>query len=299
MKTRILISVVLLPVFLAVLCIFPPFILTALVSVISAIAAYELMCAVKAPKRLAVYAILASIPVPIVVYISSLPVSITDVITEVEGAIAIHPPGHNQTLTFISSILVIFLFKQSTLLIDFFLTHKTKKRAKLRHYLTAPVAGMVIPYMLSSLIGLRTMPLGYLLVLLPIVSAFLTDSGAYFTGVSIGKRKAFPIISPNKTIEGCVGGLVIGAAGILLFGFILTLTTSHTVLFPLLIIYGLTGAIITEFGDLAFSFVKRKCGIKDYGKLIPGHGGILDRFDSMIFTAPTMFLLVTLLPAII
>jgi len=85
----------------------------------------------------------------------------------------------------------------------------------------------------------------------------------------------------------------------LIYGIILYYTTPLTIIFPALILYGIIGAIMTELGDLTFSLIKRKCGIKDYGNLIPGHGGALDRFDSMTFAAPTMYFMVTLLPAMI
>ena len=185
------------------------------------------------------------------------------------------------------------------LVIEALLTRKTDKRITIWQVVVVYFAGVVIPQLLSCLIGLKTMPAGHLLVLLPIISAILTDSGAYFTGKAIGKRQAFPKISPNKTVEGCIGGLITGTAGILIYGVILANTTQLTVVYPLLILYGLVGSIATQLGDLAFSQIKRKCGIKDFGKLIPGHGGALDRFDSMSFAAPTMYLLVMLVPAMI
>jgi len=188
--------------------------------------------------------------------------------------------------------------------IEALLAYKNKKaiekgtQLKFRQIPIALAAGIVIPWMLSALINLRTLPAGHLLVLLPIVSTILTDSGAYFTGVAIGKRKVLPTISPNKTLEGFIGGIIIGTIGLMIYGIILSYTTDLTVLFPVLLLYGIVGAIKTEFGDLVFSFIKRKCGIKDYGKLIPGHGGALDRFDSMIFNAPAMCLLVMFIPAV-
>jgi phosphatidate cytidylyltransferase len=152
-----------------------------------------------------------------------------------------------------------------------------------------------IPLALSCLYWLRVMPEGRFLVLLPIVVTMLTDSGAYFIGVLMGKHKPFPKISPNKTVEGYIGGLVIGTAGILAYGPIVHHFTGLAVSFHVLFILGLVGAVITEAGDLAFSLLKRKLGIKDYGSLIPGHGGMLDRFDSMIFSAPTILLLLMVL----
>ena len=159
-----------------------------------------------------------------------------------------------------------------------------------------PILAIIpIPLALSTLYWLRVMPWGNWLVLFPIIVTILTDSGAYFVGVAMGKRKPFPNISPNKTIAGCVGGIIIGTAGIFAYGMIMQHFTGMTVSIPVLLTIGLVGSVITETGDLAFSLLKRKLGIKDYGNLIPGHGGMLDRFDSMIFSAPTIFLLMIIL----
>ena len=143
------------------------------------------------------------------------------------------------------------------------------------------------------------MPEGRLLVLLPVISAFVTDAGAYFVGVFLGKRRAFPLVSPKKTVEGCIGGLAVGAAAMVIYGVILIFTTFHDVVFWALILYGIIGGVFTELGDLAFSLIKREYNVKDYGRLLPGHGGILDRFDSMVFAAPAIYLLVSVIPAII
>jgi len=279
MKTRIIVSAILLPIFFAVLFIFPPIVLSIVVSVICAIAAYELVTATKIRnRRVQVYTIIAAALTPMAVYLSTL----------LSAGIAL------VLLTLLFSIFFIFI---CLLIIEAIL--KTKKQLKFRQIPIALAAGMLMPYMLSALISLKGMPYGHLLVLLPIVAAFLTDSGAYFVGVTMGKKKAFPTISPNKTVEGYIGGTITGIIGMLIYGIILSYTTPLTIVYPALIIYGILGAIVTELGDLTFSLIKRKCGIKDYGKLIPGHGGAMDRFDSMTFCAPTMYLLMLTLPAII
>jgi len=292
MKTRIIVAAVLLPVFFAILFIFPPIVLTLVLSAICAIAAYELLAATKiVNKRVIVYTIIAAVLTPIAVYLSH--------------ALHIATGSNYSLLTLITLLLSIFFVFISWLAIEFVLTFKTKKaevsvkRLKLKQIPIVIAAGMLIPFLLSSLISLKCLEYGHLLVLLPIIAAFTTDSGAYFIGITMGKTKAFPKISPNKTIEGCVGGVITGTLGILLYGIIISYATPLTVLYPALFLYGVLGSVVTQLGDLTFSLIKRKCGIKDYGKIMPGHGGALDRFDSMTFAAPTMLLLVVLIPAII
>ncbi|QZY56787.1 phosphatidate cytidylyltransferase [Crassaminicella profunda] len=116
------------------------------------------------------------------------------------------------------------------------------------------------------------------------IVAWATDTFAYFTGYFFGSRKLCPSISPKKTVEGAVGG-VLGSIGIsALFGYFVM----PKILFHCVII-GCVGSIIGQFGDLTASIFKRYTGIKDYGKIMPGHGGILDRFDSILFTAPAVY----------
>ena len=122
------------------------------------------------------------------------------------------------------------------------------------------------------------------MVWLVVITAFGTDIMAYFTGYAFGKHKLCPNISPKKTIEGSVGGTLGSIILCGIFGFFFAK--------PMLIhcmIIGLLGGIFSQFGDLTASVFKRKMGIKDYGNLIPGHGGILDRFDSVLFTGPLVF----------
>lgn len=123
-----------------------------------------------------------------------------------------------------------------------------------------------------------------ILVWLILFTAFITDSAAYFTGYLIGKHKLAPKISPKKTIEGAIGGVVGSVIVCGIFGYF-----AVPALFVHCIIIGFLGGIISQFGDLTASIFKRKMGIKDYGNLIPGHGGVLDRIDSVLFTAPLVY----------
>lgn len=119
---------------------------------------------------------------------------------------------------------------------------------------------------------------------------WLSDTGAYFTGVYLGKTKLCPEISPKKTVEGAVGGLLSGCIGSVLIALVFMLIYGNVdINFFGVIIVGLLNPVISIFGDLTFSVIKRSCGIKDYGSIMPGHGGALDRFDSIIFCAPLVF----------
>ncbi|MBR5925954.1 MAG: phosphatidate cytidylyltransferase [Firmicutes bacterium] len=121
-------------------------------------------------------------------------------------------------------------------------------------------------------------------VFLPFVIAYMSDTGGYLGGRYFGKTKLAPVLSPNKTREGSIGGIIFGVAGALIFALIAA--RSHIIG---CLVLGLTGSVIAELGDLAASAFKRKMGIKDYSNLIPGHGGIIDRIDSVLFTAPLVY----------
>jgi phosphatidate cytidylyltransferase len=123
-----------------------------------------------------------------------------------------------------------------------------------------------------------------IMVWLIFLTAFGTDVFAYFTGYLIGKHKLCPGISPKKTIEGAIGGTIGSIIICGVFGYFLA-----NEYFIHCLIIGALGSVISQFGDLTASVFKRKMGIKDYGNLIPGHGGILDRFDSVLFTAPLVY----------
>jgi phosphatidate cytidylyltransferase len=134
----------------------------------------------------------------------------------------------------------------------------------------------------------QTGPTG-ILVWLVVFAAFGSDVMAYFTGMAIGRHKLCPEISPKKTIEGAIGGILGSVLVCGLFGhFFAPQYVVHC------LVIGVLGAVISQCGDLTASAFKRRMGIKDYGNLIPGHGGVLDRFDSVLFTAPGIYYYIVL-----
>ena len=162
-------------------------------------------------------------------------------------------------------------------------------------------AGFVVPFMLSSLIRILSMKIGRYVVLIPFIIAFTNDAGAYFAGRFFGKHKMAPVLSQHKTVEGAIGGVITAIVSMLIYALIMALPVkalSFRVNYLYAVIYGFVGAIAGVFGDLCFSVIKRQTGIKDYGKLLPGHGGMLDRFDSMMMVGPLVEVLLLLIPVI-
>ncbi len=153
---------------------------------------------------------------------------------------------------------------------------------------------MMVIYIISGLcsaVFLRMLPDGYYLFFLIFIGAWVTDIFAYFCGMLFGKHKLIEDVSPKKTVEGAVGGVVFTAAAYLIFGLIFARADGFSVplwSFPVL---GVAASLVSQLGDLLMSLFKRQYGIKDYGKLFPGHGGVLDRFDSVISVAPFLYLL--------
>jgi phosphatidate cytidylyltransferase len=271
MKMRIIVAVVSVPLLFAVLFYLPPVAVTVVVAVIAAVASYELLRAIGACSvpRFCVYAAVAAASIPIGFLVG---------------------PGN---LIFRAVLLLLM----AVLFGDAVLSYKPDKKMTLMTLAAVLFGGALIPYFLSAIVSLKLHENGRFLVLIPFIVAFLTDGGAYFTGVFFGKHHPFPAVSPKKTTEGCIGGIVTCVAAVAIFGVVLYSAAGITVNFWAMALYGLVGGIVTELGDLAFSLIKREFGIKDYGNLIPGHGGMLDRFDSMVFAAPVINLMVDLFPA--
>ncbi len=132
---------------------------------------------------------------------------------------------------------------------------------------------------------------GKYLCLLAFIGPWTTDTFAYFTGRFFGRHKLIPEVSPKKTVEGSIGGTVFCIVGYIVFGLVMQFSYGFTVNYWMLGVAGLLVAVISQIGDLIASLIKREHGIKDYGKIFPGHGGVMDRFDSVLTTSVMLWLL--------
>lgn len=145
--------------------------------------------------------------------------------------------------------------------------------------------------MMSMLPMMLTFPgeAGRLALVVTLVCACVTDMAAYFAGMLFGKHKLCPKISPKKTVEGSIGGVLGGVLGSVLVGYLIQPALGTAVSMWHMALLGLVSAAAGQIGDLAASLVKRNVGIKDFGKIFPGHGGVMDRLDSILFVAPLVY----------
>ena len=270
MWTRILAAVVLLPLLLAVVLFLPAIYTAVLFGVLAAIGCYELLWRtglVKHGRIVAYCAVMA-------------------VFIAVAGCLHVDTPW---------IMLAVLLFAAA--LYGEMLAAHTK--LPFQQIAIAFFSGLAIPYFLTALGRIRAMEQGNMLVMIPFVLAFLSDTGAYFTGRALGKHKLAPVISPNKTVEGVIGGAVGAIVGMAVYCLILEKCFDFQANYGIAVLYGILGSFAAVFGDLTFSVIKRQTGIKDYGNLIPGHGGALDRFDSMTIVAPLAEVLLAILPVVV
>lgn len=180
-------------------------------------------------------------------------------------------------------LLVVYLMLLSVCSVVY---HETIKFADVTRGFFSLVYGVLLLLHLSYI---RFLDNGVALVILVFLGAWLPDTFAYFAGRFFGKHKLIPAVSPKKTIEGSVGGVLGAVISFMVYGVVLQFGFGYTVNYWLLLFLALTCGVVSQFGDLSASVIKRECGQKDFGNLIPGHGGILDRFDSLIFVAPLIY----------
>ena len=270
MKTRILAAAVLVPALFLVMLVLPKELAAVIMGILQAIAAYELLYRTKlvTKPRLVIYSALMAFAIAIWSFYE-----------------AVHA-------YFVLMMLAYFLLMFSEMMRD---------HVKMRFETLSMcfVGGLVVPYLMSSVVRILSGNTGRYVVLLSFLIACCCDAGAYFVGIRFGKHKLAPVVSPNKTIEGALGGIAAGILAMLLYAFILDVPLRFDVDYGAAMVYGILGCLVGELGDLCFSVIKRQTGIKDYGNLIPGHGGVLDRFDSILAVAPLVEALLLMMPVIL
>lgn len=262
MKTRILSAAALLPLLLIVVLLLPSVCTAVFVGLMASVAAYELLWRTGLVKnlRLVIYSIVSAM------------------------ALCLINGFGNSYVCVLAELLVLFVALFSEMLLS-------KGKLAFRKIGYCLFAGLLIPFLLSAITRIRCMENGKVYILIPFILAFLSDSGAYFIGKFFGRHKLAPVISPKKTVEGVFGGVAAAIIGVLIFCAVLS-ACHYRVNWLFAPVYGILGSVGAVFGDLCFSVIKRETGIKDYGNLIPGHGGILDRMDSMMVVAPLSELLI-------
>lgn len=148
------------------------------------------------------------------------------------------------------------------------------------------LAALIMPFLFASVLRIYNSENGRLLVLMPWVTVWACDSMALYVGKAFGKKKLAPYVSPHKTVAGAIGGEIGGIIFMAIYVLVLRKFFDFNLAFAPALLFGLIGAAVGQIGDLSLSVIKREAGIKDYGKLFPGHGGVWDRFDSILFAAP-------------
>lgn len=267
MLGRIMVALVGIPLLIVILFFSPVIVLTVAFSALCAIAAYELLGATQAVhnRRLVVYAALFSALVPLWYYFGC------RIVGAVGGVF----------------VLMLLLFGEAI---------ASRQTMQVEEMAMTVFAALVVPSMLSVFVLMADLEHARLYMFLPFVCAFTSDAFALFAGMRFGKHKLAPHLSPKKTVEGSVGGFLGAALCCVFYGLFISKVLGHAPVYWMLALYGLLGSLVSQLGDLSFSYIKRQYGIKDYGHLFREHGGVLDRFDSVTFCAPLTYLLLMIVP---
>jgi len=269
MLKRIVTAAVLLPLFLAVLFFLPYWCSAILASLISMVAAFELLwqTGLVRSKLVLVIAVLASGFAPPAFTVGLDPAYAVFFYFAVTAFLFVYAMRHTETFRFAQITAVVF-------------------------------AVVVIPVFFSAFPVILREEKGKFLIVLPFLIAWGCDTFAYFTGMLFGRHKLIEHISAKKTVEGAVGGIAGSVILTAVYALVLRFAFSLSPNYLLLLLLALVGSAVSQIGDLSMSLIKRENHIMDYGNLMPGHGGILDRFDSVLFVLPLAFAAVRLLPLI-
>lgn len=268
MRSRVLVSVIGVPIILVVILWAPVWVLAVTLALLSAIAAFELMRCVGVVKSAGQSCVLSN--------------------TAILGALfAVFVQYQYDDLY--AALIVAY-----TLLIFAYAVYRAGE-IKFQQIMAALFAMYALPYAFASFLRLHEMGVHRAYLLLPLLFSFCSDTAAFFAGHAFGKHKLAPRVSPHKTVEGAVGGLLGDIVGGLVFAFFVNAAFGERLDYLGIAVLGVGCSVIAQLGDLSFSLIKREFGVKDYGHIFLAHGGVLDRFDSVVFVAPVLAALLPLL----
>lgn len=262
MKTRVLFGVVGFVFVLLALYVFPPVVLELIVAALCVLATYEVLGSTGLVRN-------------------RLMLMLSCLISFLFAA------GHSSLVKF-GMQAVVQVLVLSMLLLSFVILLRFHDSMRAGEIAWGFFGALIVPYLMLSLLRIFQMEYhhGPFLVLLPLLAAWGADTCALFTGLFFGKHKLAPVVSPKKTVEGAVGGIIGGALLVMLAAVLMNVFLDLELPIWAGAALGAGGAVLGVLGDLSFSVIKRQTGIKDYGSIFPGHGGVLDRFDSVLFVAP-------------
>ncbi len=269
MKTRIITAAVLLCIFIPVVLLSHTFVYVVFAAALALVGAYEMLSCMKTAKNL-------KILIPSLIY-GVLTVSLTRVESFDRMLVCL-------TFIYFFTLLALSVFGSE------------EERENLPENAFSALMIIYITFGFSMLVAVRDLDNGVFLFPIAYASAWVSDTGAYFVGLKFGKRKLIPEISPKKTVEGFIGGIVSCVAVLMIYasfvGIFSPVTPSYFWIFFCAVILSAASVV----GDLIASMIKRRYKIKDYSHIFPGHGGVLDRFDSILITAPLTYVLASITP---
>ncbi len=277
MKVRTITGAVITALF-AVPCIFSEYIVYPLaVALLCAVAVFEMLRVLGFERRIfvAIPAYLLALAAPICVFFKD----------EIAG-------GTVEYLTLLALAFAIYLL--------YLFGYAVLKRGEV-HFSDISAVFSAVAYItvsFTALAMLRYIEHGVYIFVIVFISSCICDIFAYFTGYLFGKHKLIPEISPKKTVEGAIGGTVFAVLGLLIYGLVISRVADIDVNYVILLIYGVILAVVGQFGDLTASLIKREHGVKDYGRIFPGHGGVLDRFDSIMPISLVLLIFSIVLPSV-
>ena len=287
MKQRILTALLLICILLPVLFFSGTVAFPVVAAVFCFVAVYEMLCCLGTMKK-------PAISVPILILAALLPLAVL-LLGRIDASLHIGEIDLQRRLLFILLAMSLFVLLMFYL---FAIAVFARRSITFSEVATSFLASFYVINSFLAILLIRYGQYGNFYYLLCFLGPWVTDIFAYFTGYFFGKHKLIPEISPKKTIEGSIGGIAFCVLAFLLFGVIVSGITATSPNYIVLASLGLLVSVFSQVGDLFASLLKRERGVKDYGNIFPGHGGVMDRFDSVLACTP-LLLIVCMLDGIL